>query len=125
MKEIFATAINCIDGRAQRPVIEFVINRFKVDYVDLVTEAGPDKILSEGKERAIIESIKRRVSISIEKHKSKIIIVAGHYNCAANPVGEEEHYRQIREAVTNVKDWGLEVNVYGIWVGENWEVVLL
>ncbi|MGB3082317.1 MAG: carbonic anhydrase, partial [Candidatus Omnitrophota bacterium] len=47
MKKSFATAINCIDGRAQKPVTEFAIRKFKVDYVDLITEPGPDKVLSE------------------------------------------------------------------------------
>ncbi|MGB2600195.1 MAG: carbonic anhydrase [Candidatus Omnitrophota bacterium] len=125
MKKSFATAINCIDGRAQKPVTEFAIRKFKVDYVDLITEPGPDKVLSENKALDIIGSIKRCTLISVEKHKSKIVIIAGHHDCAANPVEEEEHYRQIKEAVKNIKEWNLEVDVYGVWVDKNWEAVLL
>ncbi|MGB2662026.1 MAG: carbonic anhydrase, partial [Candidatus Omnitrophota bacterium] len=73
----------------------------------------------------IIGSIKRCTLISVEKHKSKIVIIAGHHDCAANPVEEEEHYRQIKEAVKNIKEWNLEVDVYGVWVDKNWEAVLL
>ncbi len=125
MKNIFVTAINCIDGRVQKPVTEFAIRKFRADYVDLITEPGPDKILSENKSPNIIESVKRRALISIEKHKSKIVIIAGHHDCSANPVGREEHYRQIKEAVQNIKAWNLEVDVYGVWVDKNWEAVLL
>ena len=125
MKQKFVTAINCIDGRAQKPVMEFAIRKFKTDYVDLITEPGSDKLLSENKNLDIIESVKRRTLISIEKHKSKIVIIAGHYDCAANPVEKEEHYRQIKEAVQSIKKWNLEIAVYGVWVDEGWKAELI
>ena len=68
MKYKFATAINCIDGRVQKPITEFAINKFNVNYVDLITEPGPDKVLSENKALDIIKSIKRRTLTSIKKH---------------------------------------------------------
>jgi len=118
--QTFIAAINCIDGRVQKPVIEFAIDKFKVDYVDMITEPGPDKILSENKALDIIESIKKRVLISVEKHNSKIILVVGHHDCAGNAVGEAQHRSQIKEAVKNIKNWDLAVDVCGVWVDENW-----
>ena len=47
-KETFATAINCMDGRTQEPIISWAKKAFEVDYVDAITEPGPDKILAEG-----------------------------------------------------------------------------
>ena len=41
----FATAVNCMEGRTQLPVIAYLKKKFEVDYVDMVTEAGPVKIL--------------------------------------------------------------------------------
>lgn len=125
MENTFVTAINCMDGRVQKPLMEFAINKFKVDYVDMITEAGPDKILSENKDTNAVESIKRRVVISVEKHGSKVIIIAGHHDCAGNPVEKEKHYKQIRESVQNIKKWNLDVEVCGVWIDENWQVVLL
>ena len=125
MKYKFAAAINCIDGRVQKPIIEFAIKRFGVDYVDIITEPGPDKVLSENKSMDIIESIKRRVLLSIERNSSKNIIIAGHHDCKANPVEEKVHYRQIKESVDKIKEWNLEVDVFGVWVGKGWEAVLL
>ena len=125
MRNIFIAAINCIDGRVQKPVTEFVIRRFRADYVDLITEPGADKVLSENRNIEIIESIKRRTLISIEKHDSRIVIVAGHHDCAANPVDEGEHHRQIIEAVKRIKGWDLEVDVYGVWVDKELKASLI
>ena len=44
-KDIFGTAINCIDGRVQEPVAEWVKKNFNVDNITL---EGPDRILSNG-----------------------------------------------------------------------------
>ena len=124
-RKIFATAINCIDGRFQKPLLDFITGKFRVDYVDMVTEPGPDKILSENEAAGIIESIKRRVLISVQKHASKIVIIAGHYGCAANQVEEKEHKRQIAQAVDNIKRWNLEVDVYGAWLGADRKAELI
>lgn len=121
MEHTFATAINCIDGRVQESVIGFIKRKFTVDHVDLVTESGPDKILSENKQTDIVESIKNRVVISLEKHQSKTIVVVGHYDCAANPGDAGEHRKQIKEAVETIKSWNFEVSIYGIWVGRDWQ----
>ena len=125
MKIKFITAINCVDGRAQKPVAEFAIREFGADHVDMITEPGPAKVLSENKDLDIVGSIKRRVLVSIEKHDSKTVIIAGHHDCAANPAEEEARLRQIGEAVKNIKEWGLGVDVHGVWVDKNWEAVSL
>jgi Putative carbonic anhydrase len=36
----FGTAINCIDGRVQLPVIGWIRGVLALEYVDLVTELG-------------------------------------------------------------------------------------
>ena len=121
----FATCINCIDGRAQVPAIKLLKRRFAIDYVDMVTEPGPDKILAQNKNKRIIASIKRRVKISVIKHRSKIIIIAGHYDCAGNPCEEKEHLQQIRKAMENMKKWNLNVEIYGIWVDKDLKASLI
>jgi hypothetical protein len=52
-KHKFATALNCMDGRVQITIIEFLKKKFKVDYVDMITEPGIDKILAEGNKELI------------------------------------------------------------------------
>jgi carbonic anhydrase len=118
----FATCINCIDGRAQKPAIAFLRKYSDVDYVDMVTEPGPDKILSQYKDKTTIASIKRRVRISIEKHHSKIIMVAGHSDCAGNPVDLSKHLEQIKKSAKKIQEWGFKVPVLGVWLNKNFKV---
>jgi carbonic anhydrase len=118
----FATAINCMDGRVQMPANEWIRKKFNVDYVDTITEPGPNKILAENKDSAAIDSIKRRVAISVNKHGSKYIAVLGHHDCAGNPVDKESQLDHIRLAVKIVNSWGFPVETIGLWVDENWQV---
>jgi carbonic anhydrase len=118
----FATAINCMDGRVQVPANEWIRKKFNVDYVDTITEPGPNKILAENKDSAVIDSIKRRVAISVNKHGSKYIVVLGHYDCAGNQVDKKSQLAHIRLAVKTVNSWGFPVEAIGLWVDENWQV---
>lgn len=118
----FATAINCIDGRAQEPVIEYIKKVFGADYVDMITEPGPNKILSEQEDTAIIGSLKKRVKISVEKHGSKIIIIAAHQDCAGNPADEKAQKEHLRKAVDTIFSWNFPVKkVIALWLDENFK----
>ena len=118
----FATVINCMDGRVQAPVVKWIISKFAADFVDVVTEPGPNKILSENKDIALIESIKKRVGISVDKHHSTIVVIVGHFDCAGNPVNEEIQKTQILDAIKVIELWGFKVEIVGLWVDKNWEV---
>ena len=122
MKGIFATAINCMDGRVQIPVIEWLKRIYSVDYVDMITEPGPNKILSENRNSRIVESIKKRVEISVVKHNSRLITIIGHYDCAGNPVEKDIQLEQILSAIKTVESWNLDVQIIGLWVNKNWKV---
>ena len=120
-KETFATAINCMDGRTQEPIISWAKKTFEVDYVDAITEPGPDKILAEGPD-TLVESIKNRVMISVNKHGSQNVIVVSHHDCAGNPVSKEEHLDQLKKSVDVISSWELGVKIIGVWIGEDWKV---
>jgi len=121
MKIRFGTALNCIDGRTQIPVIKWFKENSNVDYVDLITEPGVDKVLSQGN-RAEIDRLREKVIISINAHNSNIVAVVGHYDCAANPVSNFEHFRDIVASTYTVASWGLPVKIVGLWVDEFWHV---
>ncbi len=122
MRKSFGTVLNCIDGRTQIPVINWIKENFDVEYVDLITEPGMDKIVSEGNP-FYSSRLKNKISISVKAHKSKIIGLVGHYDCAGNPVDAEVHYRQIEEATNLIKNWNFSVDtIVGLWVDEFWEV---
>jgi len=117
----FATAINCIDGRTQIPVSDWIKGKYAVHYVDMVTEPGCDKIVS-GEDQNVIEKIKSKVLISVNAHKSSLVAVAGHHDCAGNPVTKEEHLEQIKKCVSTIKSWNLPVEAVGLWVNDQWQI---
>ncbi|MFD3158159.1 carbonic anhydrase [Haloimpatiens sp. FM7330] len=122
MSNRFVTAINCMDGRVQEPVIEYLKKNYRIDYVDMITEPGPNKILAENKDKCIIDSIKKRIDISLDKHKSNLIAVVGHYDCAGNPKSKQGQIEDIKIALKNVRSWYNDVMLIGLWVDEKWKV---
>ncbi len=118
----FATAINCIDGRVQKPVTDYIQKTFSVDYVDMITEPGPNKVFAEGNDINTIDSLKEKVKISVEKHNSRVIAIAAHYDCAANPANEDVQKKQLREAAEIIISWELPIKtIIGLWLNENFE----
>ncbi len=116
----FATAINCIDGRTQIPVIEYLKKNLSVDYIDMITEPGPNKILSENKDIDTIKLLKEKITISIEKHSSDTVVIVGHYDCAANPESEEVQKRQLLESIETVSLWQLDIaTIFALWLDKD------
>ncbi len=118
----FCTAVNCIDGRVQLPVIRYLQQRFGVLYVDLVTEPGPARSLTGSADAEIKTSILRRVATSIDAHGSGLIAVAAHADCAGNPAGREARWRQITESAGVLAERFPAVSILGLWVDERWSV---
>jgi len=111
-----------MDGRAQKPVTEYLQKNFSVDYVDMITEPGPCKILSEGHDTTIIESIKKRVEISVKKHGAQIIAVVAHYACAGNPVNDDAQQQQLQKAIDVIHSWEFPVKkVIALWLDEDFK----
>ena len=115
----FATSVTCMDGRIQIPLANWIKENHSVDYVDTITEPGIDKKVAENLD---LESIKAKVGISINAHGSGLIVVSGHFDCAGNPVSDDEHITHIKKGVETIKGWNLGVNVVGVWVDGNWKV---
>lgn len=117
----FSTAINCIDGRIQDPISQWIKENYSIDYVDTITEPGSDKALSEKNIEKIVQ-IKAKVLISINTHGSKLIVVSGHHDCTTNPTSKEMHLTQIRKSINIVKSWKLSASIIGLWVNDQWEI---
>jgi hypothetical protein len=120
--ETFATAVNCMDGRAQLPVIEYLKQKYGVEYVDMITEPAPCAVIAEKRDTQAIESLKRRLDISTMRHGSRHLAIVAHHDCAANPVSKETQVEQIRKAMEQVKWWGFGGEVIGLWLDESWTV---
>ena len=121
----FCTAVNCMDGRVQLPVIEFLTERFSVEYVDMITEPGPNRVLARQTNARQVESIVEKVQFSIERHNSVGVAVIGHHDCAGNPA---EHTEQTGDTIAAVEYLRKqlarfeEVELIGLWVDEDGSV---
>jgi len=117
----FVTAVNCMDGRVQEPVLRWMTRRLSADFVDMITEPGPDAMLAAG-DAPELPSIERRVRISVEKHGSRVVAIVGHTDCAGNPVADETHLEQVRRSVELLESWKLGARILGLWVDPRWTV---
>lgn len=118
----FGTAINCIDGRTQEVVINHMKKEYGIDGVDMVTYPGVDGIFSKGDHSEAVALIRRAVSISVEKHGSRIIAIVGHHDCAGNPGNKELHYVHIGKAIHEVSSWNFPAKVVGLYVNDKREI---
>ena len=121
LENTFACAINCMDGRIQDTVKNYMKENYHVDYVDMVTEPGPNKILADNLDMPVIENIKKRVGISVEHHGAKAIAIVGHFGCAGNPVEKEEQIGHLKEAKKTIESFGFEAEIVLLWVGQGWD----
>jgi len=106
-----------MDGRFQLPVIVYLQRRFNVQHVDLITEPGPNLILAEQKDCGLVQSIFRRVEISVTKHHSCGIAIVGHEDCVGNQRKREEQIEQLRLAADLLKSRYPALTVVQLWVG--------
>ncbi len=122
----FGTAVNCIDGRTQLPVIHWMQKEGHVDHVDMITVPGVDKKLSH--EKAVQEFVRENIRISVEGHKSKLVVIVGHADCLGNPVSEARHIEDIRKSMDIVRSWKFPAEVTGLFAhppkngGRHWSV---
>jgi len=116
--ETFFTTVGCMDGRVQEPVAEFGRRMFDAKFSDTITEAGLVGLLGENPKQSLLDSIKQKLNISIEKHHSKGILIHGHEECAAsNAVSDELHIEDVKKSVEKIKELtNGKVSVIGLFV---------
>ena len=118
----FCTVINCMDGRVQLPVLGYLQKRFDVEYVDSITEAGPNLILSQQTRTSAAQSILERLMISIENHNSAGVAIVGHYDCAGNPAPQGDQIEHLQKAIEYLRQHYPNMEMLGLWVDENGQI---
>lgn len=106
-----------MDGRVPFPVADWIKLHGHVQYVDMITEPGINRILAEDKQNRIA-AIAKKLRTSIEVHQVSIIAVAGHFECAANDAGFEQQKEQIKTSVDLINSWRFEIRLVGLYVNE-------
>ncbi len=102
-----------MDGRVQLPVLQWIKENYQVDYVDVITEAGMDNVLSNQED---IREVLRSIHISVDVNKSTRLFVVGHFDCRGNPVDEAVHRQEIISAVKRLKGHWPGYEIIGLWV---------
>jgi len=127
--ETFFTSVGCMDGRVQAPIEEYGQNRYHVLFPDTITEAGLVGLLANNPSSELLDSIKKKVLISVEKHHSKGIIVHGHQACAGNPIEDVPHKEETEKAAEVIKTFvPADLEVKPVFVNKTehgWEVTEL
>lgn len=118
----FYTAINCMDGRVQLPVISYLKKQYQVDFVDCITEAGPVRSLADEPEAALARAILDKVEISVKKHHSKGVAVIAHFDCAGNNVSDQVQKKQLSRAAAFLSSKYPDSPVITLWVDADWKV---
>lgn len=120
MKNKFAVCLNCMDGRIQLPVIQWIKKHYEVDFVDMITEPGMDGVL--GELNSDIKDIITKLEISVDKHGSQYIFIGGHYDCLGHPVDNETHKKDVMVAVERIKKLKSSCKVIGLWISNKLSV---
>lgn len=114
----FGTMVNCIDGRTQKPVRDWMKKELHVEFVDAVNVAGPTNAITKGS-KEIIDHLKEEVIISVEGHKSENVVIIAHQDCAKNPISDNDQISELKEACDIVSlQWGIpgKTNIVGLWL---------
>lgn len=115
--ETFFTVIGCMDGRCQKPLMEFGQQYFNATYPDTITDAGIVGIIAQNPSQDFLDGLKTKVLISLEKHHSKGIIIDGHAECAGDPVDDATHKEHIRKSLHIVKSMvPVDTKIVGVFV---------
>ena len=120
--DIRATCLNCMDGRVQLPVVHWIKEQHRVDFVDVITEAGMDAVLANQDD---IHEILRSIDISVNINGSTKLFVVGHFDCRGNPADQNTHHHQIISAVKRLKERWRRHEVSGLWVNDHWQVEIV
>lgn len=123
MKPEFAAVINCMDGRVQEPVNEWMKAYTGATYIDVITEAGPDKIMASTATASRL--ILKRILVSRDNHHSKQIALVAHHDCAGNPGSKEQHLDHLQQSAKIMATWHLGMTILLLWVDDNWKVELI
>jgi len=111
-----------MDGRVQRSVLEYLMDRFDVPYVDMITAPGPNGILSRQEDGNAVQAILKCLEVSVNKHDTVGIAVVGHYDCAGNPGDEDHQNTDTRGAMRFLRAKYPDRNVIGLYVNDVWRV---
>ena len=120
LMEEYGTVLECMDGRSQRKVADYLTTSFGVRNLDTITTAGAVRHLAENTEQT--KALLDNLAISIGKHGSNQIAVVAHHDCLGNPVADNTQKTQLSQAISRIRDLYPHAEVTGLWLNAQWIV---
>ncbi len=117
----YCGVITCMDGRIQRPVLDWIEKTYGYVWADLITEAGPVRAFYEN-DAKVLAGIFERALVSINAHGSKEFFIVAHDDCAGNPGDKQTQLLHLRKSIMLFKERFPEIKVYGLWVDADFSV---
>jgi hypothetical protein len=111
-----------MDGRVQEPIIQFLKNRYNVSYVDCITEVSPCRILSDDSNEKAIKLIVSKIAISLHHHRSRLIALSGHHDCAGNQSDRIRQIEQMHKGKHLLNEHFPDVDIICLWVNQDWQI---
>jgi len=113
---VYGAVINCIDGRVQRVVTDYLRKRWNVEYVDVITEVAPERVLAERTDSQIVARLRSQVLSSLKQQQSPRLAVAAHSDCESNRVPEDVQRQHLEAAVTWLAAEFTQAEIIGVWI---------
>ncbi len=113
---VHGAVINCIDGRVQGVVTDYLCKRWHVEYVDVITEVAPERLLAELTDRPRVAHLRSSILSSLRQQASPRLALAAHSDCESNPVPEAVQREHLEAAVAWLMAEFEQAEVIGLWV---------
>ncbi len=115
---VHGAVINCIDGRVQEVVTDYLCKRWHVEYVDVITEAAPARVLAERTDGQVVSHLRSSVLGSLRQQASPRLALAAHSDCESDPVPEAVQREHLNAAVAWLTAEFRQAEVIGLWVDQ-------
>ena len=121
----FGCALDCGDGRCQGCSRKWQKINFGVQAVDKITVAGLVKQLAN-KDALTMAFVRRELLIYLTKHRSTVVTISAHGDCAGNRATKKRQLRHLRKArkvlcnIINSFKLAWQVEVFALWVNGHW-----
>ncbi|HET9258733.1 MAG TPA: carbonic anhydrase [Acidimicrobiia bacterium] len=115
--ERYGSVLECMDGRSQRKVADYLNTVFGVRNLDTITTAGAIRHLAEDTDQT--QTLLANLAISVDKHGSHQIAVVAHHDCAGNPVPDNTQKTQVSRAMARIREVHPNAEVIGLWLDAN------
>ena len=111
----FAALIDCTSKAMGWEFFPYLREKLKVDYVDLIVPPKPNEVVLLFENKSIIETLKIKLLLSIQKHETALLVLVGDPSCKGKELPLEQFKKHVLQAAKLIKAWRLPVTILGLW----------